>query len=178
MDSVRMATPFTDARSCIAARSRLPPIPSSVERAVKSSLANSSQDSDLLCIAIWTKRCTMHPSEKNLSTLPSASPRRVDPSKMTETSWSFIFGPYLFFRIDKWCILREMWAMGKSVRVFFQKRSQTVYFRHRYITLEKLFHNTYPVYTSFHWNWIFWLHFLIIHFQNFSYVLFSSLSLS
>ena len=44
MDSVRMATPFTDARSCKAARSQLPQIPSSVERAVKSSLANSLPD--------------------------------------------------------------------------------------------------------------------------------------
>ena len=80
MVSVHVATPFTDARSCIATRGWPPPIPSSVERAVKSSVANSSPDSDLLRIAILTKHCLMHPSEKNLSTIPYASPRRVDPS--------------------------------------------------------------------------------------------------
>ena len=88
---VRRATPFTDARSLMTARSRLDEMLKRTERVSINSCAISSPC--MLLASVWarTKRCCMFQSlSMKRSTTTRISPRRVVPSKMTDTHFRSI----------------------------------------------------------------------------------------
>ena len=88
---VHRATPFTDARSLMTARSRLDEMLKHTERVSINSRAISSPC--MLLASVWarTKRCcTFQSLSMKRSTTTRISPRHVVPSKMTDTHFRSI----------------------------------------------------------------------------------------